>query len=246
MAGQVLTIGSHAMQPDHCWFSIHRTGIVGRAGRIIKTRNVWNVDGYVQDTGSSALNTRVLALEMAVFDGIDLVFSLGSSMNLLSMNCLEGTHVREFSWLTGYDGVRGCGAEGLLRRTFRLVVYGDVLDTTDTNYTSFHDSLIFKGNGLDHTVPVPSLSGPVQAQTTSLYTPVWILQTGRATGLLYTPAPATPQFAGVGYYPQPEGQTLSYFTPERLGINQNTEFGVAWSYKCWISNYVSGYSPPVF
>ena len=242
---QFLTIGGFTCDADSAWFTIRRTGLVGGTGRINRTRNVWEISGRVNGITPSAVDTKVVALESAVMDGIDLVFSLGSSMNLLSRNCAEGTHVREFRWLPGYDGVRGSGAEGVLRRTFHLVVYGDVIDTSDTDYTSYSDQLTFIGNGSPNVVPVTSLNGPVQPQQIETYTPVWILQTGQATGLTTTPPAATPQFIGTGYYP-PSGINLSYFTPRKYGINQNTEFGVRWAYRCWISNYVQGYVPPSF
>ena len=251
---QTLTIGAFSCDPDKAWFTIHRTGIIGGTGRIIKVRNVWSIDGSVNapTTGTrasqiAAVDAKVVALEAAVRDGIDIRFDLGSTMNLLSSDGLEGTHISKFSWLTGYDGVRGSGAEGLLRRTFHLTIFGDLVTTTDTDIIEWHDSLTYLGTGLDNTVPVGSLRGGVQAQTLESYTPYYIIQSGFAFGLTSRPSTPTPQYQGIpGVYYMPGGVSTSIMTPRRYGRNRNTEFGVRWNYKAWSSLPVTPVSPGVF
>jgi len=252
---QTLTIGSVTLQPDAAWFHIDRVGILGQTNRITKTRNIWTIDGYVKSTstGVSAatlqaeVDTRVLALESAVREGIDVTFSLGSSMHLRSVDCLEGTHIKSFSWLTGYDGVRGSGAEGLLRRTFRLIVYGDILATSDTDITQWQESLSFIGTGLKKTVPVGSLTGGVQAQQVQAYTPYYILQSGFAVGMTVYPSPPSPSFQGIaGYYYLPDSVSTTKTTPRNWGRNRDTNFGVRWSYKCWSALDAASATPQVF
>lgn len=252
MAG-FLTIGANTLQQDAAWFTINWQGILGGTNLLAKTRITWTINGYVRaDPGQTLANSMaqveslVVAMETCIQEGTDLVFSIGATMRLLSANCMSGTHVRDFAWLTGYDGVRGSGAEAVLRRSFRLVIYGDIVATPGTNYTSYSDSLKFIGTGGDRTVPVPSLNGTVQAQQLELYTPQWVLQSGSAIGLTSRPTAATPQFLGVGYYPNPEGFNVTEFTPKDWGQNLNTQFGCAWSYRCWLPTPVQPFAPPNF
>lgn len=245
MAGSILSIGSFNCDIDAAWFTIRRQGIVGNTGRIIKTRNVWDISGRVNGTTIAGVDTKVVALENAIYDGIDVSFSLGSTMFLRSSQCTEGTHIREFTWLTGYDGVRGSGAEAKLRRTFHLVVYGDIVDTTDTDIILWQESLTFIGNGGPQIVPVKSILGQVQPQQLSAYTPMWITQTGIARGMTTVPPAATPAFIGFSgvYYPE-GGISFSQLTPTNYGRNENTGFGVRWNHKCWTtSNYYGTPAP---
>ena len=249
-----LQIGCFTCDPDRTWFQIDRYGIRSHVNRLIKVRNQWTVWGSVNATqgvsGAAAqgqVNAKVLSLEAAVADGINLIFSLGSSMNLMSANCTEGTHIKEFSWLPGFDGVRGSGAEGVLRRTFKLVVFGDILVTGINNGITFwRESLRTVGNGGPHIIPVTSLNGVVTPQQLTSYTPFWIIQSGMARGLTGYPAPATPIYGAVPnvYYP-PEKQSVETITPEQFGLNVNTEFGVRWSYSCWSSYALLG-NPSLF
>ena len=211
----VFSYNGYAHDDNACWFEIHRYGIVGATGRIIKARNIWTVHGRVNcsagttDTSSAIaqVNTKVLAFEAALKDGGDVIFSLGSSMRLLDSDCTEGTHIKSFSWLPGYDGVRGSGAEGVLRRTFKLVVYGDIpVTNTDTDITQWQETITYSGTGYAKVVPVGSLAGAVQAQQLQAYTPYYILQSGFAVGLTGYPTTPTPMLQVIsGVYYMPEG-----------------------------------------
>lgn len=252
MAG-FLTIGANTLQQDAAWFTVNWQGVLGGTNLLAKTRIMWDITGYVRaDPGQTLANSMaqveslVVAMEACVQEGTDLVFSIGATMRLLSANCISGTHVRSFHWLSGFDGVRGSGAEAVLRRSFRLVIYGDIVATPGSNYTSYSDALTFIGTGGDRTVPVPSLNGNVQAQQIQLYTPQWVLQSGHAKGLTSRPDAATPQFLGTGYYPMPEGFNVTPMTPTVWGDNLNTEFGIRWAYKCWLPTPVQPFAPPNF
>lgn len=238
---QTLSIGSFDCDEDAAWFKIDRIGIVGGTGRITKTRHVWTIYGRVNGADSSAVDTEVIALEAAVVDGIDIEFSLGSTMSLTSDNTTEGTHIKEFVWLPGSDGVRGSGAEGILRRSFKLVVYGDILAASDTGITHWEESLNGIGNGGPNTIPVVSLLGDVQPQTTQARTPCFLIQSGFATGITETPTAPSPIYYGVpGIYYMPLLDSIQKFTPKQFGVNQNTQFGIRWSYKCWSLNRLIG------
>jgi hypothetical protein len=231
-------------------FRIQRYGILGQTNRINYVRNVWTINSRVQcDPGLSGqeaatnLDAKVVFLEGSVIrDTMDVIFSLGSTANLLSADCVSGTHVREFEWLRGDDDVRGSGAQGELRRTFQLVVYGDkIVTNTDTDITGWHESINAIGTGLARVVPVESLAGAVQPQQLSQYTPFWFTQFGFARGLLSYPTPPLPQFYGVaGVYFPPEKQSVEPDTPQNWGVNVNTQFGIKWRYTGWSAFGLAG------
>lgn len=236
-----LSIGDYDCDNDAAWFGIERNGIFGSTGRVTKVRHTWTIMGRVNGSDSSAVDAEVIALETAVEDGIDIVFSLGSTMSLLDADCTEGTHIKSFQWLTGSDGVRGSGAEGILRRSFKLVVYGDKLAASDTVITQWHETLTGIGNAGPRIVPVGSITGTVQAQQVQAHTPCFLIQSGYAVGRDATPAYPDPVYFGVsGIHYMPEAMTVSKFTPKDWGRIQNNQFGIRWSYKCWCINPLVG------
>ncbi len=245
---QTLSIGGLTMDPDACWFTINRRGILGGTNRLNYIRNIWDIHGRVNSTpglsnaaAQAMVDTKVRQLEAAVNPGIDIVFSLGSSASLLSSNTTQGTQIREFSWLPGYDGVRGSGAEGVLRRTFHLVVYGDYIGQPDTYITQWHETITSLGNGGPKVKPVGSLSGFVQPQQVQAVTPYFCIQSGFAVGLLSRPNAPIAIFSGnPNVYYEPETMNTSPFTPRNWGVNRNTEFGIRWSYRCWSTSPLLG------
>ncbi len=261
MTGTTLSISSptgpsFTCDPSSTSFVIRRRGILGATNRINYVRNTWDITGRVNadlPAGSTAAalqaatDVALVAFEAAVRDGISIVFSLGSTANLISSQCVSGTHVLHFEWLRGFDGVNGSGAESLLRRTFHLVVYGDFLVTnTDTLITQWQETISIMGSGGPRTVPVVSLYGAVQAQQLSVFTPYFITQRGSATGLLSAPAGNPPAFLGnPNVFYLPETISASTGTPRKWGVNASTEFPVSWNYKAWTALAVTG-SPTGF
>jgi len=180
------------------------------------------------------VNAQVVAIEAAVRPGADIVFSLGSTMRLISSAMTQGTQVQSFSWLPGFDGARGSGAEGILRRTFHLVMYGDNIVTSDTDLMSWQETLSATGDGGPRIVPVGSLNGLVQAQQVQSFTPYFATQSGFAVGLTNYPFSPLPLYAGqpnVFYFP--ESANIALVSPKSLGINLNTGYGIRWSFRCW-------------
>jgi len=249
-----LSYNGYTFPPDMSWFTINRVGIVGGTGRLIKVRNIWDCHSRVNTapglSGAPALgdlDTKIKQVEAAMRDGGDLIFSLGSSMRLISSDCTEGTHIKNFSWNKGTDGVNGFGAEQILRRSCSFTIYGDILVTTDTDIIEYQDSLRAIGSGGPRIVPVTSLSGGVQAQQLTATTPFYAIQSGYATGLRGYPTPPLPNYqfvGGVFYFP--ETLEVDHVTPKSWGRNINTGFTVRWSYRCWSAIGLLGTTPGVF
>lgn len=235
-----LTYGSYAFLPDSTWFTINRQAVIGDTGRRNLMHHQWVINGRVQGANSTAVTTAIAALEAAMVDGYDLKFSLGGHQ-LLSSDCMEGTHIRRFTWLPGYDGVRGSGAENVLRRTYQIVIDGMIKQTSDTDIIAWSQSLIGIGNGGADVVPVGSLSGTVQAQTVQSNTPYFAIQSGFAIGLTASPSQATPMFTDGGpVYWMRKRFRSGIYTPQRFGVNYNTRFKVDWSYQFWSASAISG------
>lgn len=237
-----LTYNGYPFEDRAVWFTIVKQPIISGTNRRIYVDNHWYCDGRVSGNSQADVTAKMQAVENAMVDGGDLVFSIYHTLR--SADCVAGTKVRNFRWLPGYDGVRGSGAEMVLRRTFKFEIYGRVLATSDTDIIMYRESVRGYGDGGPIILPVGSLTGDVQPQIPQLKTEWHGIQSGFAIGLVATPAAATPIWqatAGV-YYDHPN-INVELDTPINWGINQNTGFKIAWNYKCW-SRSVLATSPP--
>lgn len=240
-----LSYNGRAFAPDSVWFTITKRAIIGGTGRRNFVHEQWNINGRVSGANTAAVQGEMASLESSLNDGGDLVFSLYHS--LLSADCVEGTHVREFAWLPGYDAVRGSGAELVLRRTFRLVIDGKKIAPSDLDLIAYHEAFRGVGTGGPIILPVHAMTGEVQAQQTVRATEFWSTQSGYAVGLLSNPPAATALWQatdGVYYKPLAVSGTLD--TPMHYGRNVNTAFRTSWSYTCWSRVPLIGSPSPLF
>lgn len=243
---QYLNYGGYQFGPDSTWFTIHKQAIIGATGRRKIVAENWYINGRVNGANSTEVAVAAAAMENSLIDGGDLVFTLYH--RLLSADCIEGTHILDFKWLPGYDGVRGSGAEMVLRRTFSLVIGGKKIATdSDTDIIEYRESIVGRGTGGPLVLPVTSLYGSVQAQQRVAKTPFWATQSGYAIGLTQYPLASSRMFLAsptVYYMPDQVSQGLS--APLNFGINQNTGFRISWSYLCWSPNQLVGQPlPPI-
>lgn len=239
----ILTYNSYPFQPDSTWFTINRRAVIGQTGRRNFVHHQWVINGRLNGSGNADLTTKIAALEAACVDGGDLIFNLGGHQ-LLSNQTTQGTHVRAFRWLSGYDGVRGSGAENVLRRTFQLIIDGLVVQSSDTDIVAWRESVIGLGTGGADVRPVGSLTGGIQAQTIQDFTEFYAIQSGYAIGLTSEPPAATPIWT-------PSGSGGIYWMPRKFrqgptspdyGLYANTHFKTEWSYMFWSANVLAGSS----
>lgn len=228
-----LSYGTYEFPPDAVSFTINSRPIINPVGFTNYLDVRWYLDGRVNGNDTSEVITAIEALEAALIPGQDLVFSIYHQ--LLSANCVQGTQIYDFRWLKGYDDIgRGSGAELVLRRTFKAVIGGLVLVTSDNDLYAYSESVRGIGTGGPVIKPVRSLAGAVQAQQTTAITEFWSTQSGFATGLLAYPAASTPIWLltpGVVY--PPEQTWVQEDSPRMLGINNNTRYTTRWSYTAW-------------
>lgn len=228
-----ISLGSYNLPEDRCWFTRHIRSVFGKTGRRSFLHHQWVINGSLGGPGytTATVDAARVDFDNNVVDGVDLIFSLGSTQSLISGDCVNGTRVRELTWLPGYDGVRGSGAEDVNRRTFRLIIEGLKKVTSDTDIVEWHERVVGIGTGFEKIVPVGSLAGPVTAQQTQLYTKCEAIQTGYGIGLTQYPIPATPIWTGGGgVYEYSERRRMSLSTPSNWGRNLNTMFRRDWSY----------------
>lgn len=242
---QQLFYGGFAFYPDATWFTIHKQAILGNTGRRKFVAETWHIDGRVNGTSIAEVSANAAALENALLDGGDLVFTLFH--RLLSADCVEGTHVHSFTWVPGYDGTtRGSGAEMVLRRTFKLVISGKKIATgIDSDIIEYQETIVGRGTGGPLVLPVTSLYGNVQAQQRVAKTPFWSVQSGYAIGLTDYPLASSRMFLGVpSVYYMPEQVSEGLHTPQNWGLNQNTGYKINWSYLAWSPNAMVGQPLP--
>ena len=229
-----ISLGSYSLPEDRCYFTRHIRSIFGKTGRRSFLHHQWVINGSLGGPGytTATVDAARVAFDNNVVDGVDLVFSLGSTQSLMSANCANGTRVRELTWLPGFDGVRGSGAEDVNRRTFRLIIEGLVRVNSGSDIVEWHERVTGVGTGGPRTVPVGSLTGNVTAQQTQAFTKCEAIQTGYGIGLTQYPLAATPIWASGqnGVYEYFERRRNSPSTPAQWGINQNTLFRRDWSY----------------
>ena len=242
-----LTYNGTDMAEDACWFTRHSRPIIGKTGRRNFIHEQWVIHGRVNGLNTAEVDAARVAFESTLVDGGDLSFSLGSTQRLISANTVQGTHIRELTWLTGTDGVRGSGAEDVLRRTFRLVIDGLLRMTSDTDVIEYHETVQGVGTTGPRILPVGSLTGDITPQQTQLHTKCEAIQSGYVIGLTQYPNPSTPIWiSGLGgVYEYFERRRNTLHSPQQIGINQSTGYKRSWSYHFWSGSPLVG-SPNFF
>lgn len=229
-----LYYGNYAFEPDSVWFTIMQRGVIGRTNRVNYANVVWQITGRVTGDDTNEVITKCDALSAAIIPGQDLVFSIYH--RLLNAQCVAGTQILSFNFLPGFDGVRGSGAELVLRRTFNLSIGGKIIVPADTDIVDYRETVVGAGTGGPLIYPVTSMFGNAQAQQTVAKTHYLQYQTGYSTGLLEYPPASTPIWqVGPAYY-FPLQCSVSYDTPQNFGVNQNTGFTTRWRYASWYTS----------
>ena len=244
-----IALGSYSLPENRCYFTRHIRSVFGRTGRRNFLHHQWVINGSLGGPAytTATIDAARVEFDANVVDGVNVVFSLGSTQSLISANCVNGTRIRDLTWLPGYDGVRGSGAEDVNRRTFRLIIDGLVRTTSDTDIIEHHETVTGIGTGGPRVLPVGSLTGYITPQQTQLHTKCEAIQSGYSIGLTNYPLASTPIWVhGVGgVYEYFERRRNWLTTPQQWGINQNTMFRRNWSYAFWSGTPLVG-SPSIF
>lgn len=242
-----LTYNGYQFQNDSAWFERHIRPIIGKTGRRNYEHHQWIIHGRLNGDNTAAVDAARMTFQSALVDGGDLLFSLGTDQNLISSSTISGTRIQHLKWLAGYDGVRGSGAEDVLRRTYMLVIDGLRKVTSDTDVIEYHETVTGIGNGGPRILPVGSLNGDVTPQQTQLKTRCEAIQTGYAVGLTAYPNPSTPIWISgqADVYEYFDRRRFSLSSPQQIGRNLSTGYRRGWSYYFWSPNALVG-TPNLF
>lgn len=233
MSLSTISYNGWTSDPGRVWFSVDKIPLLGRTGRMNYMLERWTVQGSLGGSSIAEVDSKQLTLVNACTQPYgDLIFSMGTNL-LLSADCVNGTQVKNFRWLSGIDPVRGSATQLLFRRDFIFHVEGMKLQTSDIDITEYHESFTGWGGGAI-VKPARSLGGAPQAQQTTAQVEYWARQTGYSIGLTENPPASTALwFATPGVYYQLLESPVTLETPRRIGLNQSTEWVTRWNYLCW-------------
>ena len=242
-----LTYNGTDFPENSAWFTRSSRPIIGKTGRRNFIHEQWVIHGRVNGANTAEVDAARVAFESTLVDGGDLSFSLGTTQRLNSADTVQGTHIRELYWGTGYDGVRGSGAEDVLRRTFRLVIDGLLRMTSDTDVIEYRETVQGVGTTGPRILPVGSLTGEVTPQQTQLKTKSEAIQSGYVIGLTGYPNPSTPIWINGqnDVYEYFERRKNTLHSPQQVGKNESTGYKRSFSYHFWSKHQIIG-SPNFF
>lgn len=221
----IMSWGGFSFDDNECWFEVHKKPVLSRINKRQFVRERWVITGTRHGANTAAIVSKIQAVENAVAnDYRDLTFSSGHQ--LLNANTISGCKVEQFEWLSGIEyGDPGSGVELVMRRTWRLIITGDVLDS-EHDILEWYESVRTVGTGGLRWIMMGSLTGPVQIQEVQLWTPYLTIQSGFGKGHLAYPVPATPIWPSFEHV---ERRDIQYGTPE-FHTNYNTDWAVRWRY----------------
>ena len=232
---------THTHPDNEIWIEgIDRVNIISGIGQRRKSMVRYTIRGVVQAASAGALTTALAALELAYsVDYGDLKFweSSGGSKTtvtqhtLLNDDTIGGVKVKRFRYLKGNPGVWGSGTEYVFKRTYEIILTGDVFDNDvgdedNDQILQWHESIRQIGNGGPRWAMVGAITGPVQRQELQQFTPFLSIQQGYGVGHLAKPIPPDP------IWPQNlhQDQTQHGEKTPKFAVLWNTEFGITWKY----------------
>lgn len=222
---------------------IHIEEVRSSYGRRYALRHRYVIRGVKRASSQSAMTTKLAALEAAYVgqQGKDLIFYLNDGITetqhkLLTANTLNGTRVESFRYLDGYPGVWGAKTEYVNRRTYEVIISGEVLSAEST-LVAWHESLTLIGNGGLTGVIMESLVGVPEIQTTKAFTGCRAIQRGFAMGLQ-----TWPDFPSPLWPARMLGDRIinDIQTPKQWGSTANLMFPISWEYRFIDTSSFSG------
>jgi hypothetical protein len=187
------------------------------------------IEGEIIADGAAAIDARVAAIQDA--------FSLGGqSMSLLippstathisldNTTSLSGVRVMQVSF-PQQDGMAHY-ATGL---PFFIVLEADYLLSPGDELTSYTETITYIGNGGPRKVVVELIEGPPAIQYTTEQTPITVIQSGEAVGILSQPN-VNPPILPNNLLDVPDGIQYSAGTP-RMDNGIYVDFPIRWEYR---------------
>lgn len=224
--------GAYAHGASDVQYAITKSKIRGQTGRSFIRVERWVITGNVRAANEAAMKTAEAALETAYASGgkdLTVFYNDGTTetvSKIVTANTINGTRVDKFDWIGG--GPQGAMMQGVNRRTFRVEISAEFIDTEDSeNIIFWQQSIVELATGGADFVVQRSLTGACQKQTTAAYTPYKAIQKGMAIGKSSYPSFPDPYWTG-SLKPEPFRREM--VTPKRFGANANMEFPITWEY----------------
>lgn len=227
----IFRYGSSYSHPDHECLVTFFGGqtIYNPRGRPQFLRKRMAVEGEIIATGPAAISARMseIAAAYAVDGGTaELLTSGGASTHyvLSSLGSVSGVRVVQPPSFSQQDG-KAHMATGL---PFSIVLEADYLIGDGDGLVSYSETIAYVGDGGPRHVILELDSGSPIEQFVSTHTPVTILQSGEAVGILSYPAPNPPLFPDS--LDRPDGIQISRSAP-RLDGATHVDWPVRWQYR---------------
>lgn len=226
----ILTYGGYAHPTNEVSFSVDAETIFNDFQQGRGSRVTYTIHGVKIGSSAADLTSKLAALQAAYgTNGGDLLFYDNSGNltqhYLLNSECLGGTRVKRRRWLPGNPGIWGSGTEYVNKRTFEIVVEGDVI--ARGGLLRYHESIASLGTGGQKKRWITSLTGDPQLQLLEQKTTFTVVQSGIAVGDLTWPTPSTPMWPD---YEHQEKRRIRREHPRIINGNY-TEFAVSWQYE---------------
>lgn len=226
----IFRYGNYFHEDNEVWFDVDFRTIHSDVGVRQNILGRWTVYGVKIGTSESDLTSKLNALQLAYqFDGGDIGF-YDNSGNLtthimLSGITTDGVQVESFKWLPGNQNTWGSGSEYVNKRSYRIVLVGNIIDCP-LNIVSWRERILGIGTGGPKVIFKGALTGAPQKQTVQQQTSFEAIQEGSAIGYFESPVnppPFSPQNEHV------DRRRLSVYTP-KFGPFRNTLYRVDWTY----------------
>jgi len=221
--------GSYTHDLSEAGVRIRFEPIYSEGGQRIGNTHIWEIEGELQAASQANVSTAISSLiDAYASDGQDLILAFdddtSSTHVLLNDDCFGGTRV-----VMGPEFPRYEGSEYVNRRSFKLVVEGDVLSLQTDLLLAYEEMLSFTGGG-PLTVHIELDVGPPQKQQTRDQTTYRVTQSGSSVGLYtrYIPPPIWPDAEVI------PRRRIDRKAPRRVGPAGAPEFRdyeTTWSYE---------------
>jgi hypothetical protein len=196
---------------------------------------LFSIRGVKTATSVANLTTKLVALENA-YSVEGQTFALKDNSGNNTVHVLQtgltvnGVKLESFEYLSGtveVGGSYGSGSEYTLRRTYQIVLSGEILNGSN-QYVDYSETLRLVGDGGPKFIMIGALTGPVQAQTVQQFTPYKVIQSGYAVGLLDYPTAPAPIWPAALHG---DVKIEEIGTPGQFGQNVNRNFPIRWRYE---------------
>lgn len=225
-----LRYGSYTHQLDEAAVQISKARQFSKNGSLVGYNETWRVTGKIVGTDTSDLTTKISELEAAYSktnqDLSLLTDALGTTAHVLrSSDTANGIKPISLSYPTGD------GAEYTTFRTYEIVLEArfdaEEGNGDQNNTVAYSQQISVQGTGGPQFVVKTPRYGPPIYQMVSRQSPIYITQSGSATGLRYHPQPTPP------LYPQflvPDSHNVTRVSPATDSREGKRDFAINWSY----------------